>query len=124
MRWREFIAGLGSAAAWPLAVRAQQQPTMPVIGYLSFRSAQDAVPELALFRQGMGEAGYVEGKNVTIECRWGDGEYGRMLALAGEFVHRPVQPARFELVVNMKAAKALGLTIPETLLAIADEVIQ
>ena len=90
MRRREFIALLGSAAAaWPSAARAQQV-AMPVIGYFSARSAESDVPMLAAFRQGLNETGYVEGKNVTIEFRWGGGEYDRARKLAEELVRLQV----------------------------------
>jgi hypothetical protein len=86
MRRRDFIAGLGSAAAWPLPARAQQ-PTMPVIGWL------DEVPGtmrsyLPLFNQGLAETGYVVGRNVTIESR--EGDRGRLRALAADLVRQHV----------------------------------
>ena len=90
MRRRAFIAGLGGAAAWPLVARAQQAP-MPVIGYYSARSAESDVPMVAAFRQGLKETGYVEGKNVAIEFRWGGGEYDRARKLADELVNKQVQ---------------------------------
>src|SRR2546421_3000935 len=91
MRRREFIVTLlnGAAAAWPLTVRAQA-PATPVIGYFSARSPESDVPMLAAFRQGLNESGYVEGRNVAIEYRWGVGQYDRLSGLAEDLVRRQV----------------------------------
>ena len=90
MRRRDFIALFGcTAAAWPLSVRAQQS-AMPVIGFMSARSPDDSGPVLQAFFKGLGEAGFFDGQNVTIEYRWARGEYGRLPALAAEFVRRRV----------------------------------
>src|SRR5262245_26973836 len=80
MRRREFIAGLGSAAAWPVVARARQ-PAVPVIGYLGTESPDVWTGRLRAFRQGLGQTGYNEGRNVTIEYRWAEGHNDRFPAL-------------------------------------------
>jgi putative tryptophan/tyrosine transport system substrate-binding protein len=89
MRRREFITLVGSAAAWPMMARAQQ-PAMPVIGYLSTGSRESDPVNLAAFRQGLGEIGYVEGQNITIEYRWAESHNDRLSAMADDLVRRPV----------------------------------
>src|SRR4051794_37170008 len=86
MKRREFITLLGGTAlSWPVAARAQQ-PELPVIGYVSARSSASDVSMLSAFHRGLTETGYVVGKNVAIEYRWGDGQYDRLPALVEDLV--------------------------------------
>ena len=84
MRRREFITLLGGAAsAWPLAARAQQ-PATSTIGFVSSRAPGESAGVVAAFRQGLGEAGFVEGQNLAIAFRWAEGRYDRLPALVAE----------------------------------------
>ena len=113
MQRREFITLLGGAtAAWPLSVRAQQSP-LPVIGFMSTRSPDDTGQVLQAFLKGLGEAGFFDGQNVTIEYRWARGDYSRMPAFAAELVQRRVNVfATTGGEASAGAAKQATSTIP------------
>ena len=88
MKRRAFIAGVGSAAAWPMVARAQQMAGRPLIALLSPLSAAAAARNVTAFRSALRDLGYVEGRNMTLILRYGDGVPERMLPLARELVAR------------------------------------
>ena len=112
MRRRDFVRAIvGSATAWPLTARAQQ-PAIPVIGYLDSRSPEAVQNRLRGFHQGLKEAGYIEGENVTILYRWADDRLDRLPLLAAELVSRSVAAIFTSGTPSALAAKAATTTIP------------
>ena len=112
MRRRDFIKVVaGSAAAWPLVARAQQ-PVLPVIGFVNSASRQGYEPQVAAFLKGLGEEGYVEGRNVAIEFRWAEGHVDRLPALVADLIHRQVVVIAATTNGAAVAAKAATTTIP------------
>ena len=110
MRRREFITVLSGAAAWSLAARAQEE--RPVIGFLSAVSEAATPASVSAFRRGLGETGFVDGRNVTIEYRWAEGRYESLPAMAAQLVRRPVSLILAQAPPAALAAKAATANIP------------
>jgi len=113
MKRREFITLLGGAAAtWPVAARAQQ-PAMPVIVFLHPGAAEIGARDVAAFRRGLQDTGYIEGQNVNVEYHWLEGQYGRLQAVMVDLIRRPVAVIAIPgSVVAARAAKAATSTTP------------
>jgi putative tryptophan/tyrosine transport system substrate-binding protein len=121
IRRRELIATLAGAAAWPVATRAQQT-AMPVVGSLQGVSAAQWADRIAGFHQGLGEAGYVEGRNVAIEYRWAEGHLDRLPAMAADLVSRRVEVIFAVSDVGVQAVIAATKTIPIVFVTASDPV--
>ncbi len=112
MKRREFIAGIGSTAAWPMVARAQQRG-MTIIGYLGDQTLETRRDRVSAFHRGLTETGYVDGRDLMIEYRWAEGNYDRLPALATELVRRQVSViAALGSIGQANAAKAASQTIP------------
>src|SRR5215470_1609916 len=114
MRRREFIAGIGGAAAWPLAAWAQQSATMPVVGYLSSQSPDRAQSRefRGGFQRGLSETGFVEGRNVAVDYLWAENHNDRLPALAAELARRKVRVIVATNTASAIAAKEATHGIP------------
>jgi putative ABC transport system substrate-binding protein len=111
MRRREFIAGFGSAAAWPVVARAQQS-VVPVVGYLDAGASEARRHYAVAFSRGLSEAGYTEGRNVAIEYRWAENRFDQLPSIAAEFVRRNVAVIVALTTPSATAAKNATATIP------------
>jgi putative ABC transport system substrate-binding protein len=122
IRRREFIAGLGGAAAWLMAAKAQQAPKLPTIGFLASSTQSDESQRIAAFLQRLREAGWIEGRNVAIDFRFAEGQMERLLGLATELAQRQVNVIVTDSTPAVIAAKQATSTVPIVFAAAGDPV--
>jgi putative ABC transport system substrate-binding protein len=121
MRRREFIAALGAAVAWPLTGRAQQPVTKQVVGFLNSASPETYADQVAAFRQGLSEQGFVDGQNIAVEYRWAAGQYERLSEMAADLVNRDAAVIAVNTPAVIPAKKATS-TIPIVFFSAVDPV--
>jgi putative ABC transport system substrate-binding protein len=109
MNRRQFMTLLGGSAMWPVAARAQ---AVPVVGFLNSASAWESADQVAAFRQGLSETGYIEGRNVLIDFRWAEGHYERLPSMAADLVRREVNLIAAMGTPSVLPAKTATSTIP------------
>src|SRR6202040_2306313 len=112
IRPREFISLVGAAVATPLAAARAQQPTVPVVGFLSQESAAAAADYVRAFQKGLAEIGYVEGREVMVEYRWADGHYDRLPELIADLISHNISAIAVAFAVSAVPLKSAPTTIP------------
>ena len=122
MRRREFIALVGSVAAWPLTVRAQQGSKLPRVGFMGNSTEALEANLVGPFREGLREHGYHDGRNITVEYRWAEGKYDRFPALIAELLAAKVDVIVTAGTPAAMAVKRATTTVPVVMVAVGDPV--